>query len=60
VVENEGVSPDIEVDLDPAEVARGWDAQLEKGIEVLLEQLAREPVVSPQHPPFPRQRVPGL
>ena len=53
VVENEGVTPDIVVELDPAEMARGWDAQLQKGIEVLLEAIEREPIVPPEHPPFP-------
>jgi len=52
-VENEGVTPDIIVELDPAEMARGWDAQLQKGIEVLLEAIEREPLEPPQHPPFP-------
>jgi tricorn protease len=52
-VENEGVTPDIIVELDPAEMARGWDAQLQKGIEVLLEAIERGPVERPQHPPFP-------
>jgi len=60
VVENEGVTPDIEVDLEPAEVARGWDAQLEKAIEVLMERLEKDPVTVPQHPPFPRQDLSGL
>ncbi len=59
VVENEGVAPDIEVELDPAEMARGRDAQLEKGVEVLLEAIAREPLVAPAHPPFPRQDAPA-
>jgi tricorn protease len=53
VVENEGVTPDIEVDLDPAEMARGYDAQLEKGIEVLLEMIEADPPTPPEHPPFP-------
>jgi tricorn protease len=52
-VENEGVTPDMTVELDPAEMARGWDAQLQKGIEVLLEAIEREPLAPPQHPPFP-------
>jgi tricorn protease len=55
-VENEGVTPDIVVELDPAEMARGWDAQLQKGIEVLLEALAAKPVGPPSHPPFPTVR----
>jgi tricorn protease len=55
-VENEGVTPDIVVELDPAEMARGWDAQLHKGIEVLLDALAAEPVEPATHPPFPSVR----
>jgi tricorn protease len=53
VVENQGVTPDIEVELDPGEMARGWDAQLQKGIEVILEMIERDPPVPPTHPPFP-------
>jgi tricorn protease len=52
-VENRGVTPDIEVELDPGEMARGWDAQLQKGIEVLLEEIARDPLPEVKHPPFP-------
>jgi tricorn protease len=52
VVENEGVTPDIEVDLDPAEMARGHDAQLMKAIEVLLEAMEADPRPWPKHPPF--------
>ena len=56
VVENEGVTPDIEVDLTAAEMARGHDAQLMKGVEVLLQKIAEEPRVRPDHPPFPVDR----
>ena len=52
VVENEGVTPDIEIDLDPAEMARGHDAQLMKAIEVLLEAMETDPRPWPKHPPF--------
>ncbi len=38
VVENIGVTPDIIVDLHPAEMARGYDAQLMKAIEILLSE----------------------
>jgi tricorn protease len=53
VVENEGVSPDIEVELDPADMARGHDAQLQKGIEVLLDKIEADPPIPPTHPPIP-------
>lgn len=56
VVENEGVTPDIEVPLKPAEVARGYDAQLMKGLEVLLEKIKAEPRPWPQHEPIPVDR----
>jgi tricorn protease len=52
VVENEGVTPDIIVDLSPSEVLRGYDAQLMKGIEVLLEKIKEDPLPWPKHPPF--------
>jgi tricorn protease len=42
-VENEGVSPDIEVVDRPDLVAEGQDPSLEKAIEVLLEELERNP-----------------
>ena len=48
-VEGEGVQPDIELDNDPAAAFRGGDAQLEKAIEVVLADLAKNP---PQPPPF--------
>ena len=52
IVENEGVTPDITVDLTPAGVARGHDAQLMKGIEVLKQMIADDPRPWPKHPPF--------
>ena len=55
IVENEGVTPDIIVDLDPAEVQRGYDAQLQKGIEVLMKQIKEDPRPWPTHPEFPVQ-----
>jgi tricorn protease len=56
VVENEGITPDIEVPLKPAEVARGYDAQLMKGIEVLLEKIKTEPRPWPKHEAIPVDR----
>jgi tricorn protease len=44
VVENEGVAPDIEVEQTPADVIAGRDPQLEKAVEVAMEQLKRNPV----------------
>jgi tricorn protease len=53
IVENEGVTPDIIVDLKPKEVSEGYDAQLMKGVEVLLKKIKEDPRTWPQHGPFP-------
>ncbi len=54
VVENVGVPPDIEVEQDPAAVARGKDPQLDRAIEVVLGELAKNPAPpAPDRPPFP-------
>ncbi len=52
-VENVGVPPDIEVEQLPAEVARGRDPQLEKAIEVVLQELEKHPPEEHAKPPFP-------
>lgn len=56
IVENEGVTPDIIVELKPKEVAEGYDAQLMKGVEVLLKQIKEEPITWPEHGAFPKQK----
>ena len=53
IVENEGVTPDIIVELTPKEVAEGYDAQLMKGVEVLLKKIKEDPRPWPEHEPFP-------
>jgi len=57
IIENEGVVPDIEVELDPAEMMAGHDAQLEKAIDVLMQKIRDEPIRDPTHPPIPRVSV---
>jgi tricorn protease len=52
-VENKGVSPDIEVDLDPALWRQGHDLQLEKGAEVALKQLQEHPIPPIKRPQYP-------
>ncbi len=47
VVENEGVPPDVEVQQWPAEVIAGKDPQLEKAIEIILAELAKNPPQTP-------------
>ncbi len=55
VIENEGVQPDIVVDLDPAEMQRGYDAQLMKAVDYLMEKIRTEPVPTPPRPPAQKQ-----
>jgi tricorn protease len=56
VVENIGVSPEIEVEQDPAAVAAGKDPQLDRAIEVVLDELAANPPPpAPARPPFPNR-----
>jgi tricorn protease len=53
IVENVGVPPDIEVEQNPADVIAGRDPQLEKAIEVVLEQLKENPPKEYARPPYP-------
>jgi tricorn protease len=50
--ENRGVAPDFEVTLDPEQVRKGRDPQLEKAIEVVSELLGRTPARW-RRPPYP-------
>jgi tricorn protease len=52
-VENRGIAPDVEVDLDPAAYREGHDAQLDKAIEVVMQQLKEHPLPQYQKPAYP-------
>jgi tricorn protease len=52
-VENRGIAPDIEVDLDPALVRKGHDPQLEAAIRVVMDELREHPLPEPKRPPYP-------
>lgn len=54
VVENEGVAPDILVVDRPDDLAKGKDPSLEKGIQVLLEELKANPPRKVTVPPPPK------
>ena len=45
--------PDYEVDLDPAAYRHGHDAQLDKAIEVVMQQLKEHPLPEFQRPAYP-------
>jgi tricorn protease len=52
-VENKGVAPDVEVDLDPRIWRQGRDPQLEKAVEVALAEVKRNPQRRPAKGVFP-------
>ncbi|MEZ5428375.1 MAG: PDZ domain-containing protein [Pyrinomonadaceae bacterium] len=52
-VENKGVAPDVEIDLDPKMWRQGHDVQLEKAVEITLETIRKNPPSKPKHGPFP-------
>ncbi len=54
-VENEGVSPDIEVVDRPELVAAGKDPTLEEAVKVLLEELEKTPPGAVKAPPAPTE-----
>ncbi|MFW6128648.1 MAG: S41 family peptidase [Candidatus Aminicenantaceae bacterium] len=56
VVENIGIEPDINIDLDPAEMSKGYDAQLMKAVELLKKKLEQEKIEWPQHEEYPRDK----
>jgi tricorn protease len=60
-VENEGVAPDIEVEMTPAEVIAGRDPQLEAAVKEALRLLEANPVRLREEPPPPNKwRRPGV
>lgn len=52
-VENVGIAPDIEVELEPRAWREGRDTQLEKAVEIALEQLRRNPPRPAKRPAYP-------
>jgi tricorn protease len=52
-VENHGITPDFEVDMDPALVRQGHDPQLEKAVEVVMQELKEKPLPEYKRPPYP-------
>ena len=52
-VEGHGIAPDVEVQELPKDVAAGHDAQLERAVAIVLQQLKEHPVIEPPVPPYP-------
>jgi len=59
-VENRGVAPDVEVEFDPKAVRQGKDPQLAKAVEIVMEELKKNPVRHPERPAFPNYYKRGL
>jgi tricorn protease len=58
-VENIGVPPDVEVEQDPALVRKGRDPQLEKAVEVILDEMKKSPPPKLRRPAFPNYQHSG-
>jgi tricorn protease len=52
VAENKGIDPDIEVDSRPDLMRSGNDPQLEKAIQIINDQLAKNPPPRPKRPAY--------
>jgi tricorn protease len=52
-VENHGVVPDLEVEFDPKAWREGRDPQLERAVEVVMEELRKSPPQKLEQPPYP-------
>ena len=50
-VENEGVAPDIDVELEPTEVNQGRDTQLDAALKSVMERLQTEKAINRREPP---------
>jgi tricorn protease len=55
IIEGVGVEPDIVIDNDPAREFAGVDDQLNKAIEVILEELKTKEKILPPPPPGPKK-----
>ncbi len=59
-VEGHGVDPDIEVLDDPAKMQNGGDPQLDRAIEVMLEEIEAHPYTPPKRPADPDRAGMGI
>jgi tricorn protease len=58
-VENHGVAPDVEVELDPKNVHDGRDPQLERAVSIAMQQMEKNPAPTPHRPAFPNYNGPN-
>ena len=52
-VENHGIKPDYEVELEPKAFAEGHDLQLERAVKLVLEQMEKSPAPKYKRPEYP-------
>ncbi|WP_207492529.1 S41 family peptidase [Aridibaculum aurantiacum] len=52
-IENVGTPPDVEVEQWPSQVIKGQDPQLEKAIQIVMEELKKNPPKKAPSPKFP-------
>jgi tricorn protease len=54
-VENHGIAPDVQVEQDPALIRQGHDPQLERAVQIVLDELQKNPpkkLVRPAYPDY--------
>ncbi len=59
-IEGHGVDPDLEVVDDPALMADGGDPQLDRAVQLMLEELERNPPRRSARPPYPDRSGMGI
>jgi tricorn protease len=52
-IENTGISPDVEVEITPRDWIAGRDPQLEKAVQIAMEELKKVQAVAPKKPKYP-------
>lgn len=52
-IENQGVSPDFDVEMLPAAWRTGRDPQLERAVQIAIEELKKNSVAQPKRPKYP-------
>jgi tricorn protease len=58
-VENHGVPPDVDVPFDPAAWRAGHDPQLEKAVDIALQEMKASPTKVVERPAFPNYHKTG-
>ncbi len=57
IAENVGISPDIEVEHDPAAVRAGRDPRLDRAVREILAELQQHPPKPLKRPEFPKYKT---